>query len=177
MIIGTRDSIKLAKKVESFLKGTKYCQFSSLCSTIWQLGWILFLNVPFPASFSFTFSIPLTANQCSIKIRQCLDSNRGPLLWEATALPTETHHCPHWFGSCCSILKWSRNVIDTLYPKPIDRSLMSFLIGPYRIQTMRHCMHFVWPTTLRIKILRKMELGCCKSHDLWTNNWNMYLPT
>ena len=43
------------------------------------------------------FNTQLTVNKCSIYINFCrwLDSNRGPLVSEATALPTEPHnHCP-----------------------------------------------------------------------------------
>ena len=44
-----------------------------------------FLNGPFPASF-FVFSIQFTVNNVQCKFRQLLDSNRGPLVSEATAL-------------------------------------------------------------------------------------------
>ena len=44
------------------------------------------------------FNTQLTVNKCSIYIYiifcRWLDSNRGPLVSEATALPTEPHHCP-----------------------------------------------------------------------------------
>ena len=50
-------------------------------------------NGPFPASFSLfsSFNTQLTVNKCSIPINfwWWLDSNRGPLVSEATALPTE----------------------------------------------------------------------------------------
>ena len=52
-----------------------------------------FLNGPFPASF-FVFSIQFTVNNVQCKFRQWLDSNRGPLVSEATALKTWT--ITHW---------------------------------------------------------------------------------
>ena len=62
---------------------------------------VFFKNGLFPASFSFLFSsfqyntIHLTVNNnCSTKICRCLDSNRGPLVSEATALPTEPQPLP-----------------------------------------------------------------------------------
>ena len=39
-------------------------------------------------------TIQLTINKCSMKICRCLDSNRGPLVLEATALPTEPQPLP-----------------------------------------------------------------------------------
>ena len=43
------------------------------------------------------FNTQLTVNKCSIIFCQWLDWNRGPLVSEATALPTEPHnHCPIW---------------------------------------------------------------------------------
>ena len=41
------------------------------------------------------FNTQLTVNKCSIIFGRWLDSNRGPLVSEAIALPTEPHnHCP-----------------------------------------------------------------------------------
>ena len=69
---------------------------------------VFFKNGLFPASFSFLFSsfqyntIHLTVNNnCSTKICRCLDSNRGPLVSEATALPTEPQPLPK-FEKCLS---------------------------------------------------------------------------
>ena len=39
-------------------------------------------------------TLQLTVTKCSLKICQCLDSNRGPLVSEATALPTEPQPLP-----------------------------------------------------------------------------------
>ena len=50
---------------------------------------------PFPASFSlFSSFLQLTVNLFVIKSCQWLDSNHGPLVLEATALPTETQPLP-----------------------------------------------------------------------------------
>ena len=55
--------------------------------------------------FIFIFSTQLTVIQCLIKVCRCQDSNRGSLVLEDTALPTEPHHCPITCTSYCSI-KW-----------------------------------------------------------------------
>ena len=49
-----------------------------------------------PLFFYFRFfnTIQLTENKCSIKICRRLDSNRGPMISEATALPTEPQPLP-----------------------------------------------------------------------------------
>ena len=44
--------------------------------------------------FMFVFSIQLTVNNVQYKFRRWLDSNRGPLVSEATALPTESQLLP-----------------------------------------------------------------------------------
>ena len=51
---------------------------------------------PFPASFSFifVFSIQLIINKCSIKFCRWLESNHGPLVLKATALPTAPQPLP-----------------------------------------------------------------------------------
>ena len=61
------------------------------------------------------FNTQLTVNKCSIyrKIIFCrwLDSNRGHLVSEAAALPTQPHHCPikSYFSVESSFnLKWSK---------------------------------------------------------------------
>ena len=58
-----------------------------------------FLKRAIPGLFIFYFrlfnTIQLTVNnKCSIKICRCLDSNRGRLVLEATALPTEPQPLP-----------------------------------------------------------------------------------
>ena len=63
-------------------------------------GKLFFLKSgPFPASlFIFVFSIQLIinklTNKCSIKFCQWLESNHGPLILQATALPTEPQPLP-----------------------------------------------------------------------------------
>ena len=47
--------------------------------------------------FLFFNTIQLTVNKCSTKICLCLDSNRGPLVLEATALPIEPQPLPQLF--------------------------------------------------------------------------------
>ena len=64
-----------------------------------------FLNGPFPASFFFifVFSIQLTLDSKQMFNKFCwwLDSNRGPLALQATALPTEPQPLPFAFlGEC-----------------------------------------------------------------------------
>ena len=55
----------------------------------------LFLTGPFPASFSFfVFSIQLTVNNVQYKFCGWQNLNRGPLMSEATALPTEPQPLP-----------------------------------------------------------------------------------
>ena len=44
--------------------------------------------------FIFVFSIQLIINKCSIKFCQWLESNRGPLVSKASALPTEPQPLP-----------------------------------------------------------------------------------
>ena len=46
-------------------------------------------SIPCLFFFIFVFSTQLTVNKCSIKVCRWLDSNRGSLVSEATALPTE----------------------------------------------------------------------------------------
>ena len=55
-------------------------------------------NGPLFFYFRLFNTMQLTVNKYSMKICQCLDSNRGPLLSETTALPTETQPLP-WFYS------------------------------------------------------------------------------
>ena len=45
--------------------------------------------------FIFVFTIQLIINKCSIKFCQWLESNRGPLVSKATALPTEPQPLPN----------------------------------------------------------------------------------
>ena len=69
-------------------------------SMIWPHLWFFsFLKSgPFPASFSFifVFSIQLIINKCSIKFCRWLESNRGPLVLKATALPTAPQPLPYF---------------------------------------------------------------------------------
>ena len=56
-----------------------------------------FKNGPFPASFFFIFRLFNTVNSkqmFEIQVCRWLDSNRGPLVSEATALPTESQLLP-----------------------------------------------------------------------------------
>ena len=71
-----------------------------------------FKNGPFPASFSFHLfnTIQLAVNKCSIKICLRLDSNRGPLVLIATALPTEPQPLPPRYRLCCTLKYFSLNV-------------------------------------------------------------------
>ena len=65
-----------------------------------QLNNIYFLKkLAIPRLFFFYFrlldTIHMTVeNECSIKFCQCLDTNHGPLVSEATALPTEPQPRP-----------------------------------------------------------------------------------
>ena len=66
----------------------------------------LFFKPAISGLFFFYFrlfnTIQLTVNKCSIKICRCLDSNRRPLISEATALPTELQPLPI-FSCCCAL--------------------------------------------------------------------------
>ena len=54
-----------------------------------------FSNGPFPTVFYIlVFSIQSTVSKCSLKVFRWLDSNLGPLLSKATALPTEPQPLP-----------------------------------------------------------------------------------
>ena len=57
---------------------------------------IYFFKWAIPGLFFFIFvsSTQLTVNKCAIKVCRCLDSNRGSLASEATALPLSHNHCP-----------------------------------------------------------------------------------
>ena len=57
---------------------------------------IYFFKWAIPSLFFFIFvsSTQLTVNKCAIKVCRCLDSNRGSLASEATALPLSHNHCP-----------------------------------------------------------------------------------
>ena len=59
--------------------------------------WFFFKKVGHsrPLLFIFVFSIQLIINKCSIKFCQWLESNRGPLVSKATALPTEPQPLPN----------------------------------------------------------------------------------
>ena len=62
------------------------------------VGLYFFLKMAIPGLFFFYFrlfkTIQLTVNKCSVKMCRCLDTNRGPLVSEATALPTEPQPLP-----------------------------------------------------------------------------------
>ena len=61
-------------------------------------------NWPFPASFFFISSFQYTVDSKQMfninKFCQWLDSNRGPLVSEATALPTEPQPLPNLYELC-----------------------------------------------------------------------------
>ena len=71
-------------------------QFFTLLGSLALLKRAKYWTTIFPGLFFFIFifSIPLTVNQFSSKIRWWLDSNHRPLVSEATALPTETQPLP-----------------------------------------------------------------------------------
>ena len=72
-----------------------YCvRFS--CTTTKHQIFCLFFNGPFPASFFFifVFSIHLSVNNVQCKFCWWLDSNRLPLVLEATAQPTGPQPLP-----------------------------------------------------------------------------------
>ena len=66
---------------------------------IWTVELSCFFKWAIPGLFSliFVFSIQLTLNKCSNFFCQWLDLNRGPLVMEATALPTEPQPLPRSF--------------------------------------------------------------------------------
>ena len=55
---------------------------------------ITYLNEPFPASFFSIFNCSTVSNNCVLKFCWWLVSNRGHLVSEATALPTEPQQLP-----------------------------------------------------------------------------------
>ena len=55
---------------------------------------LLKLAIPGLFYFIFVFSTQLTVNKSLIKVCRWLDSNRGSLVLEATALPLSHNHCP-----------------------------------------------------------------------------------
>ena len=80
---------------------------------VWATDLVFFW--PFPASFFFfllflVFSIQLTVNKCSINFYRWLISNRGPLVSETTALPTEPQPLPH---TCLIFLSFNLLLIYT----------------------------------------------------------------
>ena len=84
---------------------TKYILKSSSCEHVWPvfdlIDDLFFKNGPFPASFSL-FSSFQYSWQWIFNLKFCwwLDSNRGPLESEATALPTE----PQPLRQCFNVL-------------------------------------------------------------------------
>ena len=56
----------------------------------------MFFSWAIPGLFPFiiVFSMQVTSNKCSYKFCQLLDSNRGPLVSEATTLLTEAQPLP-----------------------------------------------------------------------------------
>ena len=90
---------------------------------------------PFPASFydwfsSFQYNWYLTSKQRNVQYKFCrwLDSNRGPLVSEPTALPTEPQPLPlllilfadEWFEQLLSYGNWKKN--DKMSPEWICRT-------------------------------------------------------
>ena len=76
--------------------------------------------MPFSASFFFifVFSTQLTVNKCLIKVCQCLDSNHGSLVSEATTVPIEPQPLPFLFvfsSNRTSILVVSIRVVICLF--------------------------------------------------------------
>ena len=99
------------------------------------ITWInfFFLNGPFPASFFFIFCLYNTQltvyNNCSLLLNFCrwLDSNRGPLELEGTALPTEPQPLPklnYFYYTSLSLIDW--NFKDINFWKFIFRFLLKF---------------------------------------------------
>ena len=73
---------------------------------IWAIPGLFFF-------YFFLFNIiQLTVkNKCCIKICRCLDSNRGPLVSEATALPTESQPLP----KSRKVLQWKLRVFLKIF--------------------------------------------------------------
>ena len=72
--------------------------------TIAQTTLVFLKNGPFPSSFSLFLSFQYTVDSKQIFNKyiyfcQWLDSNRGPLVLEATALPTEPQPLPNTLGT------------------------------------------------------------------------------
>ena len=76
--------------------GSCFIVILSLQSSIDVLGGIIFFKCTISGLFFFifVFSIQLTVNNVQYKVRRRLDSNCGPLVLEATALPTEPQPLP-----------------------------------------------------------------------------------
>ena len=86
----------------SFLHRVNGKQFAEALQVFYsfQNTLLFFLNGPFPASFSLFLSFQYTVDSkqmFNININFCrwLDSNRRPLVSDATALPTEPQPQPH----------------------------------------------------------------------------------
>ena len=93
--IRTRNKLSSAICVKSFYNLARI--ESAPLIVVWHC--LFFKNGPFPASFFLYFRLYNTADSKQMLNKFCrwLDSNRGPLVSEATALPTEPHnHCPVW---------------------------------------------------------------------------------
>ena len=89
---------------------------------VWQklcLSGQSFLNGPFPASFFFiiVFSTQLTVNNDQYKYWQWLVSNRGPLVSEATVLPTVSQ--PQFLA-----LNLFKKMSSPMKPKSLDIFLL-----------------------------------------------------
>ena len=87
-----------------------------------MLIFVYLKNGPFQASSSFIFvlSIHLIVGKCSINFCRRLDSNRGPLGLEVTALPTEPQPLPN---ICLSRLQQYRE--DRLLKRLITSSFFT----------------------------------------------------
>ena len=70
-----------------------------LASTIPTCVWLSAFVKNGPSKFSYFQQ--LTEKTFIVKFCRWLDSNRGPLVSEVTALPTEPHHCLTWIELVC----------------------------------------------------------------------------
>ena len=84
----------------------------------------------------FVFSTQLTVNKCSLKVCRCLVSNRGSLVSEQTALPTETQPLSKNRSYHTVVLRW----------------FTVACVGHRRVTVLRSrdvCARFCWPSVTR----------------------------
>ena len=142
-------------------------------SSDWDCGRLEtnFKNGPFPASFSLFLSVrPFKVNMFIIKFRRWLDSNRGPLALEATALPTEPQPLSRhlMLGQRSRFLEW-RPLIFYFFSKWAILGLFFILFCSFSNKQYKF-----YNTLCEKMSIQYLVLGI-RTHDLliWVSSFNL----